>query len=185
MARTCLHYLSFNIFEVGLESDMIKQNILSGSYRLHWFAVTQWLGLIQRCASLLCNRSIPGDLIFALNRFVYECGNGNYDAREDLDSQQNDEFQIFKENAPDTHRLLHQELQYHYMDVGTWKLEEDKGILEPVPFNCKKGKICSANKASCFRRLVEKSRSISPIIRFTWHLSALRIPSVPGRKPHG
>lgn len=132
MARTCLHYLSFNIFEVDFEPDMIKENILSGSYRLHWFAASQWIVLVQNCAKLLGNRSPPESLLRALSRFAYECENGNYEAIEDFDSQQSDEFKIFRESAPNIHKLLHQELQFRRMDVGDWKLEEeDKGIHEP------------------------------------------------------
>jgi hypothetical protein len=176
--------LSFNIFEVDLEPDVIKHHILSGSYRLHWFAATQWLGLIQRCAILLCNRSVPGDLMVALNHFIYECENGNYDAIASFNSDQNDEFQIFKENSPDIHRLLHQELQFHRMDIGDWKLEDDRGIVKPVPFLSKK-RYGLLTKGSCFRGLVDKFGSTSTFVRFSWHLSALRVPSVPGREPHG
>lgn len=133
MARTCLHYLSLNIFEVDSEPDTIKQNILSGSYRLHWFAATQWIVLVQNCAKLLGTRSPPDDLLRALSRFVDECENGNYEITAHFDSQQNDEFQIFRDSAPNIHELLHQALHFRRLDVGDWKLEEeDEGICNPT-----------------------------------------------------
>lgn len=133
MAKTCLHYLSLNIFEVDSEPDTIKQNILSGSYRLHWFAATQWVVLVQNCAKLLRNGSPPDDLLRALSRFAHECENGNYETIMELDSQQSDEFQIFRDSAPNIHELLHQELHFRRLDVGDWKLEEvDQGIRNPT-----------------------------------------------------
>lgn len=139
MARICLHYLSFDIFRADLESDMIKQNIISGSYRLYWFAATQWIRLIQRCARLQRNNAPPKTLIHALDRFICECENANYEGAADLEPQENDEFHMFRENAPDIHKLLHQKLQFNRMDVGDWKLEEDEGISDPVSSSSKQG----------------------------------------------
>lgn len=129
MARTCLHYLSSNIFEVDAAPDMIKQNILSGSYRLHWFAATQWIVLVQNCAKLLSDRSAPDDLLRAISHFANERENGNYEITAHFDSEQSDEFQIFRDSTPNIQELLHQELHFRRLDVGDWKLEdEDEGI---------------------------------------------------------
>lgn len=135
MARTCLHYLSLNIFEVDSEPDTIKQNILSGSYRLHWFAATQWIVLVQNCAKLLGTRSPTDDLLRALSHFAHECENGNYETIAHFDSQQSDEFQTFRDSAPKIHELLHQELHFRRLDVGDWKFEEDdQGIYNATFF---------------------------------------------------
>lgn len=136
MARTCLNYLSSNIFDIELESDEITQNILSGAYRLHWFAASQWIEIVRRCASLLRNQPLPENMIQALDRLVCQCENGNYEDIAEFDSPRNDEFEVFKERGPNIHKLLHQELQFRRMDVGNWRLEDDEGISESDSFYC-------------------------------------------------
>jgi hypothetical protein len=125
IAMTCLRYLSLQIFDIELDEDEISESILSGSYRLHWFATTQWIEVVRRYSILLCNQSPPATLITALNAFSEECENGTTDATADLESLKSDDFEVFKNAEPAIHKLLHQALQFCRMDVGKWKLEDD------------------------------------------------------------
>jgi hypothetical protein len=129
MTKTCLYYLSSDIFDVGIEHEMIKSNILSGIYRLHWFATTQWIVLLQKCEKLLGSFDLPESLLIALKHFVYECENGNFEGTVGLSSQSDHDFTILRQKEPSLHELLVQALHFRRMDVGDWKLEDkDEGI---------------------------------------------------------
>lgn len=127
MTKTCLHYLSSDIFDIENEPEIIERNILSGLYRLHWFATTQWIVLLQECERLLGSCDFPESLNLALKQFVRECVNGNFEGTVSLTNQPN--FSALKQKEPELHELLVQELYFRRMDVGDWKLEEnDEGI---------------------------------------------------------
>ena len=128
MAKTCLNYMSRDIFDIELELGQIAQNIRSGSYRLYWFAATQWMELVRRFARLLGGQPAPETLIRALNYFVDNCENSNHKAAEDVDFGQSKEFEVFV-NDPGIYKLLHQEVHFQHMDVGDWKLE-GQGTLD-------------------------------------------------------
>lgn len=131
MTKTCLHYLSSNIFDTGIEPDIIDRNVLSGLYRLHWFATTQWIVLLQECESLLGSRDFPESLVLALKHFAHECENGNFEGAVDLTNQP--DFSALKQKEPALHELLVQELYFRRMDVGDWKLEDNnEGILNQL-----------------------------------------------------
>lgn len=133
MTKTCLRYLSSDIFDVGIEPEMIKSNTLSGIYRLHWFATTQWIVLLQECEKLLGNSDLPESLLLALKHFVHECENGNFEATVGLNSQSDHEFSTLSQKEPSLHKLLVQELHFRRMDVGDWKLEDnDEGIFNSM-----------------------------------------------------
>ena len=130
MTKTCLHYLSSDIFDVGIEPEMIKNNILSGIYRLHWFATTQWVVLLQECEKLLGSFDLPESLLVALKHFVHECENGNFEATLGLNSESDHEFSTLRRKEPSLHEILVQELYFRRMHVGDWKLEDnDEGIF--------------------------------------------------------
>lgn len=122
MAKTCLNYMSRDIFDIEIEPDQIAQNIRSGSYRLYWFAATQWTELVRRCARHLCGQPAPETLIRALNCFVDNCENSNYETIENVGFVQNKDFEVFV-NYPGIYSLLHEEIHFQHMDVGDWKLE--------------------------------------------------------------
>lgn len=129
MTKTCLHYLSSDVFDVGIEPEMIKSNILSGIYRLHWFATTQWVVLLQECEKLLGSSDLPESLLVALKHFVHECENGNFEGTLGLNSQSDHEFSTLRQKEPSLHEILVQELYFRRMDVGDWKLEDNEGIF--------------------------------------------------------
>lgn len=127
MTKTCLHYLSSDIFDTEIEPETIERNIFTGLYRLHWFATTQWIELLQECERLLSTCDFPESLLLALKRFAHECENGNFESTVDLATQS--EFSALEQKEPALHELLAQELHFRRMDVGHWKLEDnDEGI---------------------------------------------------------
>lgn len=131
MTKACLHYLSSDIFDVEIEPEMIERNILTGLYRLHWFATTQWIVLLQECERLLGSCDFPESLLLALRRFAHECENGNFERQVDLTTQS--ELSALKHTEPTIHELLIQELHFQRMDVGDWKLEDNnEGTLHEL-----------------------------------------------------
>ncbi|OOQ87200.1 NACHT domain protein [Penicillium brasilianum] len=131
MTKACLHYLSSDIFNVEIEPEMIERNIMTGLYRLHWFATTQWIVLLQECERLLGSCDFPESLLLALRRFAHECENGNFERRVYLTTQS--ELSALKHTEPTIHELLVQELHFQRMDVSDWKLEDNnEGILNKL-----------------------------------------------------
>ncbi|KAJ5175558.1 NACHT nucleoside triphosphatase [Penicillium canariense] len=139
MTKTCLYYLSSDIFDIGIEPEMIEENILTGLYRLHWFATTQWIVLLQECERLLGSCDLPEPLLLALKHFAHECENGNFEGTVDLSSQSDHEFSTLRQKEPALQRLLVQELHFRRMDVGDWKVEDDdEGIFKQLIYRFRK-----------------------------------------------
>ena len=74
-------------------------NILSGGYRLHAFAASQWVGLVRKCAGMLPNRTPPDELITLLEQFVIERENMEYEGLSD-DVPEYGELEPFKKEWP-------------------------------------------------------------------------------------
>src|SRR5207248_11256396 len=79
LATTCLTYLCSDLFDPDLSDEDLEENILSGGYRLHSLAATQWAEFVRVCAIMLRNQSPPHELITLLECFIIERGNTEYE----------------------------------------------------------------------------------------------------------
>lgn len=134
MTKTCLHYLCLDIFDPEIEDQQIKENLLSGAYRLHWFASTQWVEILRHCAISLHDRAPPDDLITTLKTFGERRENTTFqDSSSSYGDWSSDHFEAFKGKHPEIYRLLDQTLKFWHLDTGNWKLDYE-GMWIPSLF---------------------------------------------------
>lgn len=143
MATTCLSYLCLDIFDPDMEdedmeeedsegSDLedkdtgngeMQKKILSGQYCLHWFAISQWIEAVRRCAGMLRNGSPPDELIGALERFISKrenISNGNPGEK----GLKCEELEGFKHRWPGLYDMLRRAVRFSRLDTGSWRLDE-------------------------------------------------------------
>lgn len=126
MTKTCLHYLCLDIFDPEIEDQQIKENLLSGAYRLHWFAPTQWVEILRHCAISLHDRAPPDDLITTLKTFGERRENTTFqDSSCSYGDWSSDHFEAFRGKHPEIYRLLDQTLKFWHLDTGNWKLDDE------------------------------------------------------------
>jgi hypothetical protein len=130
LATTCLTYLCLDIFDPEIEEEDLTVNILSGGYRLHAFAASQWVGLVRQCAGMLRNLTPPDELITLLEHFTTERENMGYKSLRDH-APEDGGFKPFKEKWPKLHTILCCALKFRQLDVGDWRFDE--GMLNLFP----------------------------------------------------
>ncbi|KAJ5248989.1 hypothetical protein N7468_000440 [Penicillium chermesinum] len=137
MATTCLRYLCLDIFDPEIDPTDVKMHILSGRYGLYWFAASQLLSILQRCARLLADQALPDLLKNELTLFCQIRGNISFDpaAKDDKKAvkeqilPEEDVFQTFKPVLPEEHRFLHHALALRSLDNGKWRLDQEIAII--------------------------------------------------------
>lgn len=72
---------------------------MAGTYRLHWFAVSQWVSLVRRCVERFKDLSAYPDLLELLTRLVMELRNYSFSGQVDLNDR------IFRALKPDEPEL--------------------------------------------------------------------------------
>jgi hypothetical protein len=133
LATTCLTYLCLDLFDPEIEEEDLTVNILSGGYRLHAFATSQWVGLVRKCAGMLRNRTPPDELITLLEHFITERENMGYTGLSDH-ALEYGELEPFKEKWPRLHTILCRTSKYRQLDVGDWRFDEGMLNLLPMTF---------------------------------------------------
>ncbi|KAJ5740685.1 hypothetical protein N7493_000557 [Penicillium malachiteum] len=130
MVQTCLKYLTFDIFDPLINPTDIKRYIMSGDYRLYWFATGQLMPILQKCLNLLRDQALPPSLVKALTLFCQTRDNINFNPsiasieKSQLDTLKTDGFEVLSEKLPEEHQFLCHALAFHDLDVGKWKLNE-------------------------------------------------------------
>lgn len=71
-------YLLSGLYDTGLDDQEIKENILEGRYRLHWFATNEWLAATNRCIKKLKDPSAHEDFSQLLLEAALELRNYNF-----------------------------------------------------------------------------------------------------------
>ena len=67
---SCLAYLCQNHHNPELSKDDVESETLRGSYRLHGYAETMWLSLVEKCLALSGSNPVPPDLLAALKHLI-------------------------------------------------------------------------------------------------------------------
>lgn len=79
LAKSTMRYLCSGIFDETLPDEQLKKNILTGKYRLHWFAFTHWVALIRPCIKQSRDLSDYEDLRELLCRLALELRNYRFE----------------------------------------------------------------------------------------------------------
>ncbi|KAF2792115.1 NACHT domain protein [Melanomma pulvis-pyrius CBS 109.77] len=123
----CITYLCQGHHDPEILDEDIRRNILSGAYRLHDFATTMWLELIER---FVCSDSVhilPDELISLLEILMHERNNRQYNGGTEQPTQW--KLESFKQCWPELYDMLckstgfHQicsRAEYHKSQRDTW-----------------------------------------------------------------
>jgi hypothetical protein len=123
LTTTCLTYLCLDIFDPEIEENYLDEQILSGGYRLHTFAASQWVALLRSCARMLRDQPPPDELISLLEHFVTERENMGYTNPSENIAEDPD-FKSLKQRSPQLHAMLCHASKFRQLDVGEWRLDE-------------------------------------------------------------
>jgi hypothetical protein len=123
LTTTCLTYLCLDPFDPEIGEEDLTENIISGGYRLHAFAASQWVELVRKCAGMLGNKNPPDELITLLEHFITERKNMWYEGLDEH-APECGELETFKREWPELHTLLRHALKFRQLDVGDWRLDE-------------------------------------------------------------
>lgn len=114
LANCCIWYLCQSHHDTWISDDEIAKNLISGDYRLHNFAVTMWLDLVERYVSLNGSNPLPSKLTDALDCLATDRSNSEFAASTELVGQsQKPYLEKFKDEWPTQYTLLLNTVQFH------------------------------------------------------------------------
>lgn len=142
LAMCCVTYLCQTHHDPDLLDDDIAQNIPAGAYRLHDFAATAWLELVERFVHLNRQDTISHELIDALEMLSCERAQGVY--TEAAEASTPSSLEPFKSVFQAVHNML-------------CKVADFRRISLKGNFNKNEGK----------DTVVVKNRSPLPVVRFS------------------
>lgn len=129
LANCCIWYLCQNHHDDGISDDEIAKYIISGKYRLHNYAVTTWLDLVERYVSLNGSKPLSSELIHALEYLATERFNGEFTASTDLAGRsQKPGLKKFKAEWPKLHTMLLNVARFHWR-CSTFEYHISKGEM--------------------------------------------------------
>ena len=113
LATRCIWYLRQSHHDSWITDDEIADNIISGDYRLHTFAVTMWLELVIRYVSLNGSKHLSTELTEALACLAAERSSSELKGSTQLADQSHQPgLEKFKDQWPKLHTMLCQVAQF-------------------------------------------------------------------------
>lgn len=114
LAKCCIWYLCQSHHDAWISDDEIENNIISGDYRLHDYAVIMWLELVKQYVSLNGSKPLSSELIRALECLATDRSSSEFADSNELASQSyQPELEKFKYQWPKLHTMLCQMVQFH------------------------------------------------------------------------
>ncbi|KFA48785.1 hypothetical protein S40293_01495 [Stachybotrys chartarum IBT 40293] len=114
LSTCCIYYLCQSHHCPWIEDEELQECIMAGDYRLHYYAVSTWLELVDRYLGLKGSNSPSEDLICALDKLHAERGKWGFEGGTELEGQQFPKnLQKLESRRPDLFRFLR--------DVGRFK----------------------------------------------------------------
>lgn len=115
LAKRCIWYLLQSQFDLLITDDEVAENVISGKYRLHNFAVDMWLELVKRYVSLNGSKPLSTELIHALEFLATERSSSEFGGSTELAGQSHQpELEKFKRQWPDIHTMLCDVAQFRW-----------------------------------------------------------------------
>lgn len=106
LATSCIQYLCQRHHDTELSEEELRENMLTGKYRLHDYSATMWLELIIRYMRLVQLETSPKNLIDLLGMFIEQRSSNNF--IEDVAPTKRTGLQPWLEpNHPDISKMLH------------------------------------------------------------------------------
>lgn len=133
----CVTYLCQTHHDHDLLDEDIAHNILSGAYRLHDFAATAWLELVERFIYSSKQDTVSHELIDVLETLRSERTQGTYPEGAETSTQLS--LEPFKSVSPAVHNMLCKVAHFRRISLkGEFDKNEvnDKGVVKdtsPLP----------------------------------------------------
>lgn len=132
---TCLTYLSLDLFELDIPDEEMEENVLSGAYRLHGFATSQWVGLVTQYAMLSEKQILPDELVKQLDSVITERKNFEFEGQIKDNSKPRD-LDIFERKWPKMRAYLCNALKFQRQRERTdWRMSESISIFSLIIIN--------------------------------------------------
>jgi hypothetical protein len=114
-----------------LRDDEVTENVLSGAYRLHDFAATSWLKLVERCIQFTGPKAPAGELLDALETLRCERTQPNYN--ETVQSSTQSSMEPIKSTSPVVHQMLCEAAQFRLVALkGNFHFEQGQRTNNPL-----------------------------------------------------
>lgn len=125
LTETCLRYLSTDLFDEDAADDELEKNIVSGRFRLSYFACDQWYSLTRLCIIGSKDAAVPERLISALQDFVMARGSPSQEPTGPRFGGPT-ALESVKDDFPETHAFLWRMANFNKkkQDTGNWRLGE-------------------------------------------------------------
>lgn len=127
LTTSCLEYLCRDHHNPGIPADEIQDAAVLGVYRLHTYAVTMWLPMIEQYLSLIGTNPISSEFLdsleeFATHRFVA------ISSEEATSSPPiKPALERLKDSLPEAHQLLAQAMEFRLRcDSSGFQLTDGK-----------------------------------------------------------
>ncbi|MCJ1267692.1 hypothetical protein MMC22_007578 [Lobaria immixta] len=115
LTKCCIWYLCQSHHNAWITDDEITDNIISGDYRLHDYAVTIWLDLVKHYVRLNGSKPLSIELIHALECLMTDRSSSEFAASTDLAGQSHQpDLEKFKNQWPELHTILCHMAQFHW-----------------------------------------------------------------------
>ena len=127
----CVTYLCQTHHDHDLLEDDIAKNILSGAYRLHDFAATAWLELVERFVHSSRQDIISHELVDALEMLRCERTQGTY--TEGAEPSTPSSLEPFKVASPIVHNMLCKVAHFRRISSNSHfdrKESKEKGVVK-------------------------------------------------------
>jgi hypothetical protein len=106
LATCCIQYLCQKHHDTDMSDDELRDNVLSGAYRLHEYSATMWLELVERYVRFAKSATPPSHLIKPFQMLIEkrssdEFSDDNKSTLLEIPTQHS-----FKWDSPDIHEIL-------------------------------------------------------------------------------
>ncbi|KAL1857635.1 hypothetical protein Daus18300_010275 [Diaporthe australafricana] len=138
LAKSTIAHLCSGIYDMDISDEQVRNNIVAGKYRLHWFATSQWTALISRCfVEASKDLSAYPDLLELLTRLALELRNYGFKGQI---SRKEGIFQSLESNWPEISNMIcgvlafrrdDRQTDWNYTNASKW-VDSDPSILSLV-----------------------------------------------------
>ena len=145
LAMCCVTYLCQKHHDHDLLDEDIDQNILSGAYRMHDFAVTTWFEFVERFIHLSRQDALSQELIDALETLRCERTQGTCTEGAEVSTQLS--LEPFKSVSPALHDMLCKVAHFRRISLKG-NFDNDHGMVKDASrFDCRSNQLTTTGSS--------------------------------------
>jgi hypothetical protein len=89
-----------------LSDEELRDNVLSGAYRLHEYSATMWLELVERYIRFAKSATPPSDLIKLFQMLIEKRSSDEFSNNSESTPPEISVQHLFKKDYPEIHEML-------------------------------------------------------------------------------